>query len=315
MASVSVIIPTYKHRDFISETLESVYAQTFKDYEIIVVNDGSPDDTAAVLAPHIQSGRIRYIEQENAGPAAARNRGLACATGSLIAFLDDDDVWPTTKLEQQVGIMTQSDCAIVGGIAGMIENGHRSHPLETDHIEKIDLLSAFGSSPFYSPGQALFRRSALEKVGGFDPRIWGVDDYDIYVRIAMIGSIVRVSRCGLYYRVHSGNASRAVTSMYWNLLESVNKNASQAPPQLQRIARRAGYLWGFRYAGRRLFLNSILGPQRNWTTARRVFFSLLGASVRDPGLGIRIALDITPLRLRNSIRRLMGKNSRLNASS
>ena len=97
MATVSVIIPTYNHVDYVAETLETVFAQTFGDYEVIVVNDGSPDGTAEVLRPSREAGRIRYIEQANAGQAAARNRGLAEARGEFIAFLDDDDLWPPDK--------------------------------------------------------------------------------------------------------------------------------------------------------------------------------------------------------------------------
>jgi glycosyltransferase involved in cell wall biosynthesis len=98
---ISVIIPTYRHRDFILRTLDSVFAQTRGDYEIIVVNDGSPDDTKTVLTPLVDAGRIRYVEQPNGGQSQARNRGLELARGKYIAFLDDDDLWPPDKLEWQ----------------------------------------------------------------------------------------------------------------------------------------------------------------------------------------------------------------------
>src|SRR4051794_22002333 len=118
MPLVSVIIPTYKHRDYVLRTLESVFAQTFTDYEIIVVNDGSPDDTADVLRPLVEAGRIRYIEQPNAGQASARNRGIAEARGEFIAMLDDDDLWPAGKLEWQVAEMHRdSDAVVIYGFA------------------------------------------------------------------------------------------------------------------------------------------------------------------------------------------------------
>ncbi len=87
---VSVVIPTYKHAEYVLATLESVFAQTFTSYEVIVVNDGSPDNTAAKLQPLVDAGRIRYFEQPNAGQSAARNRGLAEARGSSWHF------WTTT---------------------------------------------------------------------------------------------------------------------------------------------------------------------------------------------------------------------------
>ena len=97
---VSIVIPTYQHCDFILRTLSSVFEQSLGDYEIIVVNDGSKDDTATVLAPLVDAGRITYIEQENRGQSHARNVGLSRARGEYIAFLDDDDIWPPEKLAQ-----------------------------------------------------------------------------------------------------------------------------------------------------------------------------------------------------------------------
>src|SRR5690606_32958391 len=101
--AVSVVIPCYNHRDTVAAAVESALAQTFADREIIVINDGSPDDTADVLAPY--RDRIRYIEQVNAGQAAARNRGIELARGRYIALLDDDDIWPADKLEWQVAAL------------------------------------------------------------------------------------------------------------------------------------------------------------------------------------------------------------------
>src|SRR5438128_5360345 len=113
---VSVVIPTYRRQDMIINTLESVFLQTFQDFEVIVVNDGSPDETAQLLAPLAASGRIRYLEKCNQGQAAARNRGLAEATGEFISFLDDDDLWPADKLEWQVSYLERNpSIAAVGG--------------------------------------------------------------------------------------------------------------------------------------------------------------------------------------------------------
>jgi glycosyltransferase involved in cell wall biosynthesis len=103
--TVSVVIPTYRHDAFVVQTLDSVFAQTFSDIEVIVVNDGSPDDTAALLRPIAQQGRIRYLEQANVGQAFARNRGMAEARGEFIGLLDDDDLWPPDKLAWQVEVL------------------------------------------------------------------------------------------------------------------------------------------------------------------------------------------------------------------
>lgn len=103
--SVSVVIPLYNARDVIKATLETVLAQTWKDYEIVVVDDGSTDGSAAIVRTYTPG--VRYIRQENAGVAAARNRGIAASSGRYIALLDHDDLWHPTKLQQQVRLLEQ----------------------------------------------------------------------------------------------------------------------------------------------------------------------------------------------------------------
>ncbi len=174
MPTVSVIIPTYKHRDYVLDSIASVRAQTFADWELIVVNDGSPDDTHEVLAPLVREGVIRYIEQKNQGQGAARNRGLAEAKGEFIAFLDDDDVWPADVLEWEVKLMRAHPEA--GVVCGVHQQLGATEPTvgELDgRLEEINDEELFDGSPCMSPGQALIRASCLKEVGGFDTRLWG----------------------------------------------------------------------------------------------------------------------------------------------
>jgi glycosyltransferase involved in cell wall biosynthesis len=124
---VSLVMPSYDHRKFVLGTLEPVLAQSFTGYEVIVVNDGSPDDTAGLLRPLVETGRIRYFEQENAGQPAARNRGLAECPGEFIAFLDDDDAWPADTLEWQVELLRTHAPAV--GVGGQwADNPQRADP-------------------------------------------------------------------------------------------------------------------------------------------------------------------------------------------
>ena len=101
--SVSVIIPVYNRKDFIAEAIESVLAQTYTDFEIIVVDDGSPEDMKDVLGLYLQ--KIKYVYQENKGLAAARNTGIRNSSGKYVAFLDDDDLFERRKLEKQTEIL------------------------------------------------------------------------------------------------------------------------------------------------------------------------------------------------------------------
>ncbi|MBV5323521.1 glycosyltransferase family 2 protein, partial [bacterium] len=99
---MTILIPTYNRANLILESLESVFAQSYRDFEIIIVDDGSTDNTAEVLRPLAGQGKLKYIRQNNQGASAARNRGIAEARGNLIAFLDSDDLFDPSKLELQV---------------------------------------------------------------------------------------------------------------------------------------------------------------------------------------------------------------------
>jgi glycosyltransferase involved in cell wall biosynthesis len=147
---VSVVIPTFKHRHFICRTLESVFNQSMTDYEVIVVNDGSPDDTAAVLTPLIETKWIQYLEQANLGHSNARNHGIQVSRGHFIALVDDDDVWPNDKLEWQTQFLEKHpDVGVVGGTLRAMDE-HRSFKWEGVFTPSIDFEMLFLGNPFLS---------------------------------------------------------------------------------------------------------------------------------------------------------------------
>lgn len=216
MCTVSVIIPTHNHGNLISQTLDSVFAQTFQDYEVIVVNDGSTDDTEQVLAPLARQGRISYLAQGNRGQAAARNHGLTRAKGQFIAFLDDDDLWPSDKLQWQVEILKeQPDTVLVYGLCN--EFGLREGQTPAPDAPNGDVADRFLEFNYIvSPGSTLIRADALRRIEGFDTRIWGADDWDLYLRLARIGKFAYRDRLALWYRCHLNNASQNFLRMYIN---------------------------------------------------------------------------------------------------
>jgi len=242
---VSVVIPTYAHRDYILETLESVFAQTFSDYEVIVVNDSSPDDTADLLRPLAGKGLIRYFEQANQGQAGARNRGLAEARGEFIAFLDDDDIWPADKLAWQVEVMDESDLiGVVYGQKGDIGDSSLS-PAAAPSGQVFEDFVRTGW--IQTPGQALIRQRDLKAVGGFDGDIWGADDWDLWLRLARVTEFAFRARPALLYRRHAANASRDFLRMHTNaqrvLLKHFGKTPTAQSRPLWRQAR--GFVKGF----------------------------------------------------------------------
>ncbi len=205
---ISVVIPTYRHRDFILATLDSVFAQTMTDLEVIVVNDGSPDDTRDLLLPLVREGRLQYVEQPNEGQSRARNAGLARARGHYVALLDDDDLWPKDKLEWQARFLDEHpDVGAVGGTLQVFDE--RSTPRwEGKFHPGITFESLFLENPFRTPGQTLIRGDLLARLGGMNASIWGADDWDLWFRIAKISTIVMLDTLSLYYRQHPTNASK-----------------------------------------------------------------------------------------------------------
>jgi len=253
---VSVIIPTYRWRGYLPDTLDSVFRQTFTDFEVIVINDGSPDDVAALLCPLIESGRIRYFEQENAGPAAARNRGIVEARGEFLAFLDDDDLWPPDSLEWKVAHLKAKPAAVLvyGGVSLM----HGDLPDSEAEVQPEEMAPSgavrqefLTRNWLHSPGQALFRTVAVRGIGGLDCGIWGADDYDLYIRLAELGEFLYVPRRALYYRCHADNASKNAWRMYCGTSLVREKHLGRFPSP----ANMALWLANFRFWG------SVFGPR------------------------------------------------------
>jgi glycosyltransferase involved in cell wall biosynthesis len=252
MPRVSVIIAAYKHASFIGEAIDSVLASSYRDFEIIVVNDGSPDETEEVLRPYIESDRIRYIWQDNQGVAAARNHGAAEARGEYLAFLDDDDCWPPDKLEWQVAAMDTCDSVMVAGI-----NDSERLPLSVDVPSKAppfvpSTYDFFKRNMIGSPGQTLIRRTAFEAVGGFDPEIWGTDDYDLWLRLSQQGQIQKHWKLALHYRYHDSNASLDGVRMASSLKKVILKNSGIAGMSQKSKLERLGYRYHFNYFGKKM---------------------------------------------------------------
>ncbi len=246
--AVSVVIPAYNHGRHVMETLHSVFAQSFRDFEVIVIDDGSPDDTSQVLRPLAESGKIRYTRQENRGQAAARNAGLRQARGEFIALLDDDDLWPVDKLAWQVeALRSNRDAVLVYGFAHSFD----------DHHERLDEgwprlpLAPAGQvherflrqNWIISPGQTLMRRNILTALGGCDESVWGADDWDLYLRLSREGSFLFQQRLALKYRFHGGNSSNNVYRMYKNCRKVMRRNMWTLRTHAQWRAWRAGCAW------------------------------------------------------------------------
>jgi glycosyltransferase involved in cell wall biosynthesis len=179
---VSVIIPTFNRRDYLPIALDSVLAQTYTDYEIVIIDDGSTDDTRDILAPYEQ--RIRYFYQENRGIAAARNRGIEEARGTCIALLDSDDYWLPGKLACQVeGLEENPQWGMVATRCSSISPDGRFRRHNRPGKSGWILTDLFKSN-FIRTSSAMITRECLEQVGVFDTSLPECEEYDLWLRIA-----------------------------------------------------------------------------------------------------------------------------------
>ena len=197
---VSVVIPTYNRADYVGAAVDSVLAQTYGDREIIVVDDGSTDETEAALKPH--AGRIRYLQQENAGVSAARNAGIAAAEAPWIAFLDSDDFWLPDKLDIQMTCVTRTGADLcftdfwVHDDRGTHEQDawSRRNPDAPEYITISDPCELFAyAAPPMHIGTMLVRKDLLARIGGFDIRRRIGEDTDLIFRALRGGRGVWIS--------------------------------------------------------------------------------------------------------------------------
>ena len=199
---MSVIIPVYNGARFIAAAIQSIVAQEYGSLEIIVVDDGSTDETAGIVAR--LDVDVRYVFQENAGPGAARNRGIRDASGDLIAFLDADDLWTPGSLRFLLNrLLEDPELDVVHGYARLFRDGASNGGL--------DFLNPDEVFPYYI-GAGLYRRRAFEKAGLFEDRLRFSEDTEWYWRAAELGLRVdRLQGITLMVRRHEHNMTKGKT--------------------------------------------------------------------------------------------------------
>jgi len=179
---ISVVIPTYNRGWMLKEAVESVLMQDYPSYELIVVDDGSTDDTPAILDTY--GARINVVRQENRGVSAARNRGVREAAGSLIAFLDSDDLWMQGKLSTQAAFFqAHPQVRICQTEEIWVRNGRRVNPKNRHKKPSEDIFEPSLELCLVSPSAVMMRRELFEEMGGFDETLPACEDYDLWLRI------------------------------------------------------------------------------------------------------------------------------------
>lgn len=215
---VSVIIPTYNSAKYLHECLESVFQQSYPRIEIIVVDDGSTDNTKELLSG-VES-RIKHISIQNHGAGVARNFGILAASGKYLAFLDSDDIWHKDKISLQVAALENFNADIVYcGVKEFFQNGsfgRTFHPIYEGHINEV-----YRRNPTYDPflggpGTVLMKTELLARVGIFDPSVPGPsEDWDFFRRACKVSKVKFLEDILLFRRIHDHNISRSSLNKYY----------------------------------------------------------------------------------------------------
>ena len=184
MIETSVIIPTFNRLSFLKEAIESVLSQTYEDFELILVDDGSTDGTKEFAAE--LSNRLKYVYQENSGPSAARNRGISESQGEYITFLDSDDLWLENKLEIEIDFMKANREAVVCYTDEIwIRKGVRVNPKNKHRKYSGWIFEQCLPLCIVSPSSVLMRKGFFESVGYFDETLPACEDYDLWLRASL----------------------------------------------------------------------------------------------------------------------------------
>lgn len=273
--TVSVVVPAYNAAWCIERAVRSVLAQTYRDFELIVVDDGSSDNTARVLSPF--AAALRVVAKQNGGLSSARNAGVRAARGDLVAFLDADDWWEPTKLARQAALMAaRPDLAFCSTAARLVAPdgtplGEWPCGCATTH-PTLDALFLCNGTIAGSGSAVMARADALARAGPFDERLRSLEDVDMWMRLAVVGGYACVDTPLAVITKRPDSMSRDLDVMRHAARHVMRKNRHLLPPE------KRGAFWRHAYAG-------MLSDYAKWAwrTQRR------GLALRDVATGLCIA--------------------------
>ena len=300
---VTVVIPTYNRADYIAETIESVLAQTYQNLEIIVIDDGSTDETEQVVARFVPP--VRYVKQKNSERGASRNHGLRLARGEYVSFLDSDDVWLPNLLERrESALAARANAVLAYGHAFLIDADDNIyvHSADWRNFEFPDgdatPMLYIGTAPVSST--VVYRRESLEKYG------WNEDskleDYELYLLLSDSGEFAFDAHTDAAWRKHGANTSRDLDFMLrecLNAQRSAGERLGWSDEKLAAIARNTRFFYGeeFDRAGdkrraRELIYGNLGGAWSATVLARGMIRSLVPDSLMNLRSGRNAAKNI-----------------------
>lgn len=281
---VSFIIPTHNYGRFLLEAINSALAQDYPNFELIVVDDGSTDNTPELMAP--LQDRVWYIRQEQRGPSAARNAGIKAARGELIAFLDADDVWIAHKTRSQVSYLTaHPEVGLVSGrMAAMNEGGTDStgttpggnragNRCPEDGIQVLPAGAAFAKlflhqRNYIATSTAMLRRECLDDVGVFDESLRRVEDFNLWLRVGTRFALARLPDILGMHRYHGANLAQDSDAMRQAVFSNLERICALYPETASARRRVASSLY-FKHGLQDLYGGRLYSARRNLRAAIR----------------------------------------------
>ncbi|MEO1377959.1 MAG: glycosyltransferase family A protein [Cyanobacteria bacterium J06635_10] len=230
---VTIVLPAYNASEYLAETLKSVLQQTYTNFELLVIDDGSTDDTADIVHNlSQQDSRVKLISQQNQGVSVARNIGINMAQGEFIAFLDADDLWLPNKLTAHIQHLSANPNLGLSfaRVEFMTFDGKATGKYSNPHFRNITQKNLYEENPAITPSNAVFRRIALQQVGGFDGDLSGVADAELFLRIKCHGwEVEGIDEVLVLYRTSLAGMSSQLYKMEedWNRFS--NKVQAYAP--------------------------------------------------------------------------------------
>ena len=310
---VSVIIPTFNRAKYVAQAVESVFAQTFTDLEVIVIDDGSTDGTEKRLASFTDSPRFQYVYQANAGRSTARNRGVAKARGEFLLFLDSDDLLLPNALADLLELAASHPSAeMIGGQTQFVDEQLRQFASLSPRLEGGTAYPGLILERFFLlPGAFVVRKAGLEKIGMFDPQVEPCEDYDFALRVALRGEVACADVPVVQHRMHDSNTPSTaiflggirVAQKHLNLLD-----ASELPPAVRRRSRA---LWILKMADSYYGLGDNSGALKNYLRALTVNPAGL---VLNLHVHRQILASLVPVQLRERLKPVFYGHEHLNAA-
>ncbi len=242
MPNVSIVIPAYNAMKYLPETIDSVLNQTYNDFEVLIINDGSSDHIVQWVSQLVDP-RVKLISQTNQGVTVARNKGIACAQGEYIAFLDADDLWEPTILEKQVRCLEDNPAVgLVHTWMTIIDEQSKltgkvmTSNAEGDAWKQVVELNTVPCS------SVMVRRCCFETVGVFDQNLRNIDDWDMWIRIAARYPFAVIKEPLMRYRQHLNNMTKNWKEVEQSSQIIIETAFRSAPPELLYLKRRSyGY--------------------------------------------------------------------------